>query len=90
MGAVALGVGALTGLHAFQQDAADAARGEARQLLGGDLRLQSSAPFDAELEARLDSLAASGAVVARVVTLASVVQAPGSGRNRLLQVNAVD
>lgn len=90
MGAVALGVGALTGLHAFQQDAAAAARGEARQLLGGDLRLQSSSPFDAELEARLDSLAASGAVVARVVTLASVVQAPESGRNRLLQVNAVD
>jgi putative ABC transport system permease protein len=90
MGAVALGVGALTGLHAFQQDAADAARGEARELLGGDLRLQSAAPFDDDLEARLDSLEASGAVVARVVTLASVVQAPGSNRNRLLQVNAVD
>lgn len=90
MGAVALGVGALTGLHGFQQDAADSARREARQLLGGDLRVQSSVPFDADLETRLDSLAASGALVSRAVTLASVIQSPGSGRNRLLQVNAVD
>jgi len=90
MGAVALGVGALTGLHGFQQDAAEASRREASQLLGGDLRLQSQVPFHPEVEAQLDSLVRAGARVARMITFASVVQSPTSGQNRLLQVNAVD
>jgi putative ABC transport system permease protein len=90
MGAVALGVGALTGLYGFQQDAADGVRAEARALLGGDLRLQSSTAFGDEARAVLDSLRAEGVRVSETVSLASVVFAPGSGVSRFLQVQAVD
>lgn len=90
MGAVALGVAALTGLHAFQEDAAEAARLEARSLLGGDLRIQGPTELTAEIEAALDSLAATGARVTRVVSLASMVSVPAAARSRFLQVNAVD
>ena len=88
--AIALGVGALVALYGFQRDAAASARSEARTLLGGDLRLQASLPLDARVVQVLDSLASEGATVARGTSLASVVSSPGSGRARLLQVNAVD
>jgi len=87
---VALGVAVLVGLYGFQRDVADAARAEARSILGGDLRLQSPDAFPEGAEAILDSLAARGALIARGVSLASVVSAPESGAARLLQVNAVD
>lgn len=88
--AIALGVGALVALYGLQRDAAASARVEARTLLGGDLRLQASLPLDERVLQVLDSLASAGAAVARGTSLASVVSAPGSGRARLLQVNAVD
>ena len=88
--AIALGVGALVALYGFQRDAAVSARSEARTLLGGDLRLQASLPLDARVVEVLDSLRSEGALVARGTSLASVVSSPGSGRARLLQVNAVD
>lgn len=90
LAAVILGVAALVALYGFQRDAASSARSEARVLLGGDLRLQSSSPFDPRAEEILDSLSATGAVVARGTSLASVASVPGTGRARLLQVNAVD
>jgi putative ABC transport system permease protein len=88
MGAVALGVGALTGLHSLQQDASDGVRSEARALLGGDLRLQSGTAFGARATAALDSLEARGYTVTRGVTMASSVPAPTGVR--LLQLNGVD
>ena len=90
LAAVSLGVAALVALYSFQRDAAASARREARTLLGGDLRLQSSAPFDVRASEVLDSLVSQGAVVARGTSLASVVSARAGGRARLLQVNAVD
>lgn len=90
MGAVALGVGALTGLYSFQQDAADGVRAEAQALLGGDLRLQSSAPFSDSVRVVLDSLRGEGIRISETVSLASVVFVPASGTSRFLQVNAVD
>jgi putative ABC transport system permease protein len=87
MGAIALGVGALTGLHAFQQDAADGVRAEARELLGGDLRLQSGAPFSDSVTTILAGLEERGFQVAEAVTLATSVAAPGG--SRFLQLNAV-
>jgi putative ABC transport system permease protein len=88
--AVALGVAALTGLHAFQLDAAKGARAEARSLLGGDLRIQSTAPFGAGIGSLLDSLRAEGFEVSRSVTLGSMVSDLEGRGARLLQVNAVD
>ena len=90
LAAVALGVGSLVALYSFQRDAEASVRREARVLLGGDLRLQGSSPFDERAVEVLDSLAAQGAIVARGTSLASVVSVPGADRARLLQVNAVD
>ena len=90
LAAVALGVGSLVALYSFQRDAEASVRREARVLLGGDLRLQGSSPFDERAVEVLDSLAAQGAIVARGTSLASVVSIPGADRARLLQVNAVD
>jgi len=90
MGAVALGVGALTGLYAFQQDAADGVRAEARGLLGGDLRLQSGSAFGDSVYFVLDSLRGAGFQVSETVSLASVVLVPELGTSRFLQVQAVD
>ncbi len=87
MGAIALGVGALTGLYAFQQDAADGVRAEAREILGGDLRLQSGAPFSDSARTILAGLEARGFQGAEVVTLATSVPSPGG--SRFLQLNAV-
>lgn len=88
--AIALGVGALTGLHAFQQDAADGVRTEARELMGGDLRIQSGAPLTEAVEQVLDSLVAEGHRVSRAISLASSVVPPQGGGPRLLQLNGVD
>ena len=88
--AIALGVGALTGLHAFQADAAEGARAEARSLLGGDVRIQTGSPFGPHLESILDSLATEGIRVSRTVSLGSMVSPVGVESARLLQVVAVD
>jgi len=88
--AIALGVGALTGLHAFHQDAADGVRSEARTLMGGDLRLQSGAPLSEGVTLVLDSLKGEGYRVSRSISLASSVTPPGGGGARLLQLNGVD
>lgn len=90
MSAIALGIAVLIGLYGFQKDAASGARSEARDLLGGDIRLQGNNAFDERVESILDSLAAEGTRVARGTSLASIVSVPGTGVSRLLQVNAVD
>ncbi len=88
--AIALGVGALTGLHAFHQDTADGVRAEARVLMGGDLRIQSGAALSETVEQVLDSLVGEGYRVSRAVSLASSIVPPGGGGARLLQLNGVD
>jgi putative ABC transport system permease protein len=87
--AVALGVAALVGLRSFQADAEAAARVEARQLLGGDLRVQSQSPFPEALRAALDSLSGAGHTVGRGISLGTVVSTPG-GTGRLVQLNALE
>ena len=90
LSAMALGVASLVGLYSIQRDVTSSVAGQARTLLGGDLRLQSSSPFEPRALEVLDSLSVRGSVVARAISVASVVSAPGSGRARLVQVNAVD
>ncbi|TVP53498.1 MAG: hypothetical protein EA351_15350, partial [Gemmatimonadales bacterium] len=88
--AIALGVGALTGLHAFQADAAAGARSEARALLGGDVRIQAGNAFGPGLEAVIDSIASSGITVSRSISLGSMVSAVDGSQARLLQLVGVD
>jgi putative ABC transport system permease protein len=87
---MALGIAVLVALYGFQRDMAASTRVEARALLGGDLRFQSSEPITPRVEAILDSLFGAGGEVSRGVALATVVFSPQSGRARLFQVNAVD
>lgn len=88
--AVALGVAAVVSLNSLRRSLADSLDAEARTLLGADLRLESSRPFPAPVEAVLDSLAARGYRLARVTRFASMVLAEPSRRSRLLQVRALD
>jgi len=89
MGAVALGVAALVAIDSLRANVLGAVRGEARELMGADLRVSSSAPLAEPVRALVDSLAAHGAGVATVTRLPSMVLAPTTGAVRLLQVQAV-
>ncbi len=88
--AVALGIGALTGIHAFQADAARGASAEARTLLGGDIRVEAPAPLGPEVEALLDTLESQGARVSRSISLGTMVSTPDGATARLLQLYAID
>lgn len=76
-------------IHSFRSDVERAVRTEARTLLGGDLRLESQAPFPEAVESLLDSLQASGSAVARATNLVTMVGNPRDERTRLLQVRGV-
>lgn len=89
MAAIALGVAALVAINSFRANVLTTVRGEAKSLLGADLRISSNAAFAPPVEALLDSLAEAGSGVARVTRLPSMVLAPASGAVRLLQVQAV-
>lgn len=76
-------------IHSFRADVERAIRFEARTLLGGDLRLESQAPFPESVESLLDSLAGAGATSARATTLITMVGSPRTDRTRLLQARGV-
>lgn len=87
--AVSLGVAALVAINSFSANVTASIRAQARTLLGADVELSSRAPFPDSVEAVLDSVAHSGAPVARVTSFASMVLAPRTGRTRLVQIRAV-
>lgn len=82
-------MGALVAIHSFRSDVDRAVRTEARTLLGGDLRLESRAPFPETVEALLDSLATAGASSARATTLVTMVASSRTEQTRLLQIRGV-
>ena len=73
MASISLGVAALVAIHSFQRDVTRALDDESRTLLGADIRISSSRPIPEELDLVFDSLLASGAGVARTITVASMV-----------------
>ena len=89
MVSITLGVGALVAIHSFREDVVRSVQSEARAILGADLRLGRNTPFSDSVRAVVDSLAAAGADVAEVTTLASMVYNPRAETTRLLQVRAV-
>jgi putative ABC transport system permease protein len=89
MSAITLGVGALVAINSFRANVLDSIRGEARTLLGGDLRLESPAAFPPSVQSLLDSIAATGAPISYVTSTASMALANRSGRTRLFQLRAI-
>lgn len=90
LASITLGVAVLVAVHSFRGDVVRAVQEEARTLLGGDLRLESQAPFPPGVEAMLDSLRSEGVEVTRAVQLLTMVGAPRTGATRLMQVRGVD
>jgi putative ABC transport system permease protein len=88
MGAITLGVAALVAVNSFRAQVVDSVDAESRALLGADLRLSSNRAFPDSVEAVLDSAAAAGIPVSRVVTTLSV--ALSDAATRLVQVRAVE
>jgi putative ABC transport system permease protein len=89
MGAITLGVAALVAINSFRAQVVDSVDAESRALLGADLRLNSNRAFPDTVEAVLDSAAAAGIPVSRVVTTLSVALTQASVP-RLVQVRAVE
>jgi putative ABC transport system permease protein len=87
--AAALGVAILVALRSLQTDVEVGALAEASEILGGDLRLQSSSPFPESALSTLDSLSAAGVEVTRGASMASVASVPGRDGSRLVQLLGV-
>jgi putative ABC transport system permease protein len=86
---VGLGVGALVAIQSARDGITVSVQQQARQLLGGDLRISSSQPLPRAARAALDSVVASGGRVAFATTLASMVATTGGQAARLMQVRAI-
>jgi putative ABC transport system permease protein len=86
---VSLGVAALVAINSFTDDLRLTVRDQARNLLGADLSLGSSARFSDRAEAELGRLAGT-AEVSRVVRFAAMAYAPTGTGARLVQVTAID
>jgi putative ABC transport system permease protein len=89
MGSITIGVAALVAINSFRRNVSAAISSEARALLGADLELSSSQPFDSTIRGILDSLETSGIPISYVTSFASMVLAEGSGILRLTEVRAV-
>jgi putative ABC transport system permease protein len=89
MGTITVGVAALVAVNSFRAQVTGSVDAEARALLGADLRLQSTRAFPDSVDAVLDSVAALGVPVSRVVTTASVAFTR-DGAPQLVQLRAVE
>jgi putative ABC transport system permease protein len=89
MSSISLGVAALVAIDSFAANVQDSLKSQSRTLMGGDVSFTYNAQFPEDAQRVIDTLAAKGTPVARVVTFGSMVQAPRSGGTRLAQVKAV-
>ncbi|MBI2822677.1 MAG: ABC transporter permease [Acidobacteria bacterium] len=80
--AIAIGVGAVTGVQGLSRGLQRALLREARKLIAADLRLRSSAPPASEETAALAALSRNGAEISRVIETVSMV---GTGQQEDLQ-----
>jgi putative ABC transport system permease protein len=89
MGAITFGVAALVAINSFRMQVVESVDGEAKTLLGADIRLQSNRAFPDSVEAILDSAVAAGVPLARVTSTITVALTE-QGVPRLVQVRAVE
>ena len=83
---ITFGIAALVALGSFRRSLAQAIDEQARTLIGADLVVESSRPFNREQEAMLHSL---GEAQAREVRFRTMAVFPKSGGTRLVQVRAL-
>lgn len=86
---ITLGVAALVAIQSYRGALIGVIGDEARNLLGGDVRLSAGEPLSPAVLASLDSAGLADGDVARTVTAPSMVYAPRSGLARLAQLRAV-
>ena len=89
MGSITLGVAALVAINSFQANVRESVGASGQELLGADLRLRASSPFNARVQAVLDSMVRTGHTVDYAVNLVSMVYAPRTGNTRLSQVRGM-
>lgn len=89
MSSIALGVTALVAIDSFADNVTRSIREQSRTLLGGDLALETRAPFTPAVDSLLDSLATTGVKSARLTTFASMALALRSGGTRLVQLRVI-
>ncbi|MDX1393341.1 MAG: FtsX-like permease family protein [Gemmatimonadota bacterium] len=90
---VSVGVAAMVSIGAVRAGVQASLDDQGRLLLGADLELESRFAFAPEVSSMLDSVARSGADVARVTTLPTMVSTAAGeteGRSALLSLGAVD
>jgi putative ABC transport system permease protein len=85
-GSVVLGIAALVAVGSFGRNLENAIEEEARTLLGADLELTSRQGFTVEEETFIESL---GGEQSREISFSSMIQFPGSGGTRLVQVRSL-
>ena len=90
MSSISLGVAALVAIDSLASNVQTSVREQTRNLMGGDVAFSANRKFPDKIEKILDSLAAGGTPVGRVVTFVSMAYAPRPGTTRLTQVRAVD
>ena len=86
MSSIVLGIAALVGINSFGDNLARSIGEQARELLGADLVLSSSQPFDAKLAPTLAQL---GRTRSDEASFASLVSFPRTQGVRLAQVRAL-
>ena len=83
---ILLGVAALVAIRSFKENLEDAVNAQSKTLLGADLVLSQSRPFNPKTEALIDSI---GGLQSREVRFVSMIYFPKGGGTRLVQVRAV-
>jgi putative ABC transport system permease protein len=90
LSAISLGVAALVATQSFAANLSQGVRDQSRALLGADLAISSNRKLGQRTEMAIDSLARSGAVVARMTSFGSMALLERTGGTRLSQVRAVE
>lgn len=86
MSSIVLGITALVSINSFGENLKNQINGEARELLGADLELESRQPIPKDIYQFFDSL---NMEMIREVNFASMVLFPETGGTRLVNVRAV-
>lgn len=89
MSTIAVGVAALVAIDSFARNVTRSVAEQSRSLLGGDVQLSSRHPFNARVQALLDSLRRSGIPNVRSTVFPSMALVPRTGGTRITQVHGV-
>lgn len=89
MSSISLGVAALVAIDSFGKNVTESVREQSRELLGGDMKIETRERIPARVDSLIDSLRGAGHRIARITTLNSMASAVGTGRTRLVQVRGV-